>query len=85
MQGSADRLPNGNTLICEAAKGHLFEVTPDKKVVWEYINPFFEINRRMGGRINLVARAHRYGPDYPGVADKDLDPDRLANLNRLYG
>ena len=85
MQGSADRLPNGNTLICEASKGEIFEVTPDKKVVWDYINPFFVANRRMGGRINLVARAHRYGPEYPAFADKDLDPDRFANLNRLYG
>ncbi|MBN2685762.1 MAG: aryl-sulfate sulfotransferase [Pontiellaceae bacterium] len=32
----AQRLPNGNTLICEGPKGHLFEVTPDAKTVWEY-------------------------------------------------
>jgi hypothetical protein len=30
------RLQNGNTLICEGSKGHLFEVTPDKETVWEY-------------------------------------------------
>ena len=30
------RLPNGNTLICEGSKGHLFEITPDKETVWEY-------------------------------------------------
>ena len=35
-----ERLPNGNTLICEGAPGRLFEVTPDKEIVWEYINPF---------------------------------------------
>ena len=33
---------------------------------------------------NAVFRAHRYGPDYPGLQDKDLDPGRYANLNRLY-
>ncbi len=32
----AQRLPNGNTLICEGASGHFFEVTSDKKIVWEY-------------------------------------------------
>ena len=37
---SSDRLPNGNTLICEGAPGRVFEVTPDRQIVWEYINPF---------------------------------------------
>ena len=35
----AQRLPNGNTLICSGANGTLFEVTPDKEVVWKYVNP----------------------------------------------
>jgi hypothetical protein len=33
---------------------------------------------------NSVFRAHRYGPDHPALQDKDLDPARYANLNRLY-
>jgi outer membrane protein assembly factor BamB len=37
----ARRLPNGNTLITEGAFGRMFQVTPDGKVVWEYINPHF--------------------------------------------
>ncbi|MBN2590840.1 MAG: aryl-sulfate sulfotransferase [Sedimentisphaerales bacterium] len=32
----AQRLPNGNTLICEGASGHFFEVTSDKEIVWEF-------------------------------------------------
>ena len=35
----AQRLPNGNTLICSGASGTVFEVTPDKQVVWKYTNP----------------------------------------------
>jgi hypothetical protein len=35
----AQRLPNGNTLICSGANGTVFEVTPEKKVVWNYVNP----------------------------------------------
>ena len=31
---SAQRLPNGNTLIGDAKLGRVIEVTPDKKVVW---------------------------------------------------
>jgi hypothetical protein len=35
----AQRLPNGNTLICSGASGLVFEVTPGKEVVWKYANP----------------------------------------------
>ena len=78
-----DYLPNGNYLICETAKGQLFEVTRDKKVVWEYISPFFYGNPRLGGRMNATFRAHRYGVDYPGLKDKNLNPRNHINLNRL--
>ena len=50
--GGVDCLPNGNYLICETAKGQIFEVTRDKKVVWEFISPFYFDNERLGGRIN---------------------------------
>jgi hypothetical protein len=33
------RLPNGNTMICSGPNGTLFEVTPQKEIVWKYINP----------------------------------------------
>lgn len=86
---SADRLPNGNTMICEGTPGRIFEVTPNKEIVWEYINPFFTRGRPQvtGGAaesINSLFRAHRYGPDYPGLQGRDLDPARYANLNRLF-
>ena len=35
----AQRLPNGDTLICSGANGTIFEVTPEKEVVWKYVNP----------------------------------------------
>ena len=37
--GSNQRLANGNTLITESDSGRAVEVTPDKKVVWEYYTP----------------------------------------------
>jgi len=37
--GSNQRLPNGNTLITESDNGRAFEVTPERTIVWEYINP----------------------------------------------
>jgi hypothetical protein len=38
------RLPNGNTIICsygqkDGKKPRIFEITPDKKVVWEFFHP----------------------------------------------
>ena len=85
----AERLPNGNTLICEGAPGRIFEVTPVGEIAWEYINPFlgqsgFGVGGSVSGLANSVFRAHRYGYDHPALAGKDLDPDRYANLNRLY-
>ncbi len=58
--GAAQILPNGNFLITEAEGGRLLEITPDKKVVWEYRNPL-----RMGpGRkyTSALFWAHRYAP-----------------------
>ncbi len=52
---SAQRLPNGNTLICEGSNGRLIEVTADHEIVWEYVSPY-------PGNIpgtNYVYRAYR--------------------------
>lgn len=38
-QGYAQRLRNGNTLITESERGHVFEVTPEKEIVWEFYHP----------------------------------------------
>jgi hypothetical protein len=35
----ANRLPNGNTLICSGPNGTIIEVTPDQEIVWKYVNP----------------------------------------------
>ena len=37
----AQRLDNGNTLICECTKGRLFEVTREGDLVWEFVSPFY--------------------------------------------
>jgi len=57
----AQRLPNGNTLICDGANGKFFEVTMEKEKVWEYLNPFPDIFD------NQVFKINRYPPDYPGL------------------
>lgn len=58
-ESSAQRLPNGNTFICEGVFGRLFEVTPEREVVWEYINPYFG-EAGLLGENNWLFRAFRY-------------------------
>jgi len=84
-----ERLANGNTLISEGAPGRIFEVTREKEIVWEYINPFTsekgtDPSASPGIYPNAVFRAHRYSPDYPGLQGRDLDPDKFRALNALY-
>lgn len=55
---SAQRLPNGNTLITEGCFCRVFEVTPEKEIVWEYRAPFDEVAQPM------IYRAYRYPYNY---------------------
>lgn len=57
-RSGAQRLGGGNTLICEADAGRLFEVTPEGEVVWDYYSPFWGTNHGNEGR--HVYRATRY-------------------------
>ena len=67
----AERLPNGNTLICSGAGGRVFEVTPDGRTVWNYRNPHggeVEPPEHAGKAPPLALfRAARYPRDHPGI------------------
>jgi len=56
--GGVQRLPSGNTLICEGSKGCLVEVTPDGDVVREFVSPHFVDSQF--GQINWLFRARWY-------------------------
>ncbi len=61
----AQRLPNGNTLICAGTTGTLFEVTGDGETVWKYVNSIESMGPPgMGG--------------FPGM--DDLDPNGDGRL-----
>jgi len=57
-RSSAQRLPNGNTLICESDSGRIFEVTAEKEIVWDYYSPFLGQGPENQGR--HIYRATRY-------------------------
>ncbi|MEW6076937.1 MAG: arylsulfotransferase family protein [Thermodesulfobacteriota bacterium] len=56
--GRQQKLPNGNYLIVETTGGTVFEVTPEKEVVWKYVSTHFD-----GESIGMVYDAQRYAPD----------------------
>jgi len=56
---NAQRLANGNTLICEGIKNRIFEITPEGEIVWDFISTF---NKTTGGE--TIYRAYRYSPEY---------------------
>ena len=84
------RLPNGNTLICDGVHGMFREVTSDGTIVWQYINPVTNTGPLMQGELptldvrkhnyNAVFKIHRYSPTYPGLDGKDLTPTGLVEL-----
>jgi hypothetical protein len=57
-RGSAQRLPNGNTLICESNDGRVFEITTEGEIVWEWYNPSLVDEHRV-----QVYRMLRYPPE----------------------
>jgi hypothetical protein len=63
--GTTSRLVNGNTLIVESMNGRVIEVSPQKRIVWEFINP----NRAGDDRqfIAVIPELTRIDP--AGVAD----------------
>ena len=63
LMSGAQRLPNGNTLICDGIRGVFFEVTTEQEIVWRYntlLYPNF---------FKQVTKINRYPTDYPGIRD----------------
>jgi outer membrane protein assembly factor BamB len=66
---NAQRLPNGNTLICEGRPGRLFEVTPNCEIVWDYLNPYHFPHREELVQ-QAIYRAYRYAADSPQIRNR---------------
>ena len=84
---SAQRLPNGNTLICAGASGRFFEIDQNENIVWEYINPVdFAGVLAQGDPVvsNKVFRCIRYAPSYPAFIGKDLTPQGYIETGSTF-
>ncbi len=57
-RSGAQRLPGGNTLICESDAGRIFEVTAAGELVWDFYSPFWGTN--LGNEGRHVYRATKY-------------------------
>ncbi|MCX6926967.1 MAG: aryl-sulfate sulfotransferase [Verrucomicrobia bacterium] len=79
LDSSVQRLPNGNTLVCDSTEGHIFEVTAAGDAVWEYINPvtadgIITYKRDNWPMQNAVFRAYRFATNHPALAGRTLIP-----------
>ena len=82
----AQKMPNGNVLICEGANGHFFEVDFNANKHWDYISPVSSNGPiAQGGNPNLndVFRVYRYPANYPGFNGLTLIPGNPIELNPL--
>jgi Arylsulfotransferase (ASST) len=72
---SAQRLPNGDTVMTDGPRGTIIEAAADGRVVWEYENTHFTVRKNTpkssgsGEPIEpwWMFRSLRYAPDYPGL------------------
>lgn len=77
----AHRMQNGNTFITEGPRGRLFEVTPEKEIVWEYLVQHRGKVRKLNGdprdpmpMVYSVFRGTFIPADHPGLAGRELVP-----------
>ncbi|MFC1872517.1 aryl-sulfate sulfotransferase [Chloroflexota bacterium] len=79
LVSSAQRLPNGNTMITEGGGGRIFEITPEYEITWEYICPYLEKKRNL----NTVYRAYRVPYEWIPQVEKPEEKSipRIDNCN----
>jgi len=81
---SAQRLPNGNMLICDGDSGYFFELDSTNTIVWEYINPDTANGIKSQGdapSANYVFRALKFPKEYAAFTDKNLTAGTTVEIN----
>jgi len=67
---SAQRLPNGNTMITEGADGRVFETTSEGDIVWEFVSPYYG---KKNDKRNMIYRAYRVPYDWIPQLDQPTE------------
>ena len=78
----AHRLPDGHTLITSGGPGHVFELTPEGQIVWDYRSPYSGDVDPADETMRFLARQWPYAafratkllPDHPALRGRDLAP-----------
>lgn len=83
----AERLENGNTLICDGPLGTLTEIDSFDNVVWKYVSPA-ESNGAITTQNNMpngntLFRANKYTPEYSAFTGRDLTPSSPIEINPI--
>lgn len=73
----AQRLANGNTLICSGTSGTVFEVTREKEIVWKFTN----LSKGAANEFQAdgLFRAYRFAADHPALQGRELVPGKRIN------
>jgi hypothetical protein len=81
--GNAQRLPNGNTLICDGSNARFYQQTPQGELVWEYVSAYVPTYMMQGA----VYKIHAYDPDFcpqlktlPAAAGPAVEPPSNEKL-----
>lgn len=92
----AQRLPNGNTILCAGPFGTFYEVTSSGAVVWKYISPVDNTGPLVQGDsiphnpvrpeelMNSVFRVYKYPPTYSAFVGRDLTPGNFIEIYPNY-
>jgi hypothetical protein len=73
--GGAQRLKDGNTLICNGIPGKFLEVTPDKITVWQYTNPYPNPSQNSVFKIDYIPPQEPPQPPQNNTPDLQCDGD----------
>jgi len=83
----SQQLENGNILICEGAKGKIFEVDNNNNIVWQYANPVDNSEILYEDELpsrNQLFQVRKYSDDYDILKKKELTPyDPIEKSNLL--
>jgi hypothetical protein len=86
VMGSAQRLSNGNTIICEATSGNFFEIDSNKNTLWQYINPVSSSGAIAQGTTSTTLGCFRctlFEPTFAGFIAHSLIASQPIELNPL--